>query len=131
MEKILTITVPAYNVEKFLEKTLDSSLVKEILDEIEVLVVDDGSGDGTAAIGRKYQERYPGSFRLISKENGGHGSTINRGIQEARGKYFKLVDGDDWVDNSGLRELNRRLRTCEADYVFTNYYVVNDGTGER
>ena len=79
MEKILTITVPAYNVEKFLEKTLDSFLVKEILDEIEVLVVDDGSGDGTAAIGRKYQERYPGSFRLISKENGGHGSTITGG----------------------------------------------------
>ena len=131
MEKILTITVPAYNVEKFLEKTLDSFLVEEILDEIEVLVVDDGSGDGTAAIGRKYQERYPGSFRLISKENGGHGSTINRGILEARGKYFKVVDADDWVDTSGLRELIRRLRTCEADYVFTNYYEVNDGTGER
>ena len=57
MEKILTITVPAYNVEKFLEKTLDSFLVEEILDEIEVLVVDDGSGDGTAAIGRKSHDR--------------------------------------------------------------------------
>lgn len=129
VEKILTITVPAYNVEKFLEKTLDSFLAEDVLGELEVLVVDDGSKDQTAQIGKRYEERYPDSFRVISKENGGHGSTINRGIQEARGKYFKVVDGDDWVDTDGLRELIRRLRTCDADYVFTNYHEVNDGTG--
>lgn len=130
MEKILTITVPAYNVEKFLEKTLDSFVSEEVLGELEVLIVDDGSKDRTEQIGRQYEEKYPESFRVISKENGGHGSTINRGIQEAHGKYFKVVDGDDWVDTDGLTELIRRLRTCDADYVFTNYYEVNDGTGE-
>ncbi len=129
MEKILTITVPSYNVEATLEHTLDSFVDERVLDAIEVLIVDDGSKDKTAEIGKKFEEKYPDSFRLISKENGGHGSTINRGIKEARGKYFKVVDGDDWVDREGFAELIRRLSDCEIDYVFTNYYEVNDGTG--
>lgn len=130
MEKILTITVPSYNVESTLENTLDSFVDERVLDAIEVLIVDDGSKDKTAEIGKKYEEKYPDTFRMISKENGGHGSTINRGIQEARGKYFKVVDGDDWVDKDGFAELIRRLSDCEIDYVFTNYYDVNDATGE-
>lgn len=130
MGKILTITVPSYNVEKFLNQTLDSFIDERIMDALEVLIVDDGSKDSTAKIGKEYEQRFPESFRLISKENGGHGSTINRGIEEARGKYFKVVDGDDWVDTDGLAELMKRLEICEADYVFTNYYEVNDGTGE-
>lgn len=130
MKKILTVTVPSYNVEKFLENTLDSFVDERVLDDIEVLIVDDGSKDKTAEIGRKYEEKYPDTFRVISKENGGHGSTINRGIGEAKGKYFKVVDGDDWVDQDGFAELIQRLKTCDADYVFTNYYEVNDVTGE-
>ena len=86
MEKILTITIPSYNVEKYLQQTLDSFIDDEILNDIEVLVVDDGSKDRTATIGKAYEEKYPDTFRVISKENGGHGSTINRGIQEAKGK---------------------------------------------
>ena len=117
MEKILTVTVPSYNVEKFLENTLDSFVDERVLDDIEVLIVDDGSKDKTAEIGRKYEEKYPDTFRVISKENGGHGSTINRGIGEAKGKYFKVVDGDDWVDQDGFAELIQRLKTCDADYV--------------
>ena len=124
MKKILTVTVPSYNVEKFLENTLDSFVDERVLDDIEVLIVDDGSKDKTAEIGRKYEEKYPDTFRVISKENGGHGSTINRGIGEAKGKYFKVVDGDDWVDQDGFAELIQRLKTCDADYVFTNYYEV-------
>lgn len=130
MDKILTITVPAYNVEKFLKNTLDSFADERILDDLEVLIVDDGSKDSTAAIGREYEETYPQTFRVISKENGGHGSTINRGIKEAKGKYFKVVDGDDWVDTDGLCALMERLKNCDTDYVFTNYYEVNDTNGE-
>ena len=130
VDKILTITVPSYNVEKFLENTLESFVDERVLSAIEVLIVDDGSKDNTAEIGRKYEEKYPDTFRVISKENGGHGSTINRGIQEARGKYFKVVDGDDWVDREGFAELVHRLKNCNIDYIFTNYYEVNDGTGE-
>lgn len=129
MEKILTITVPSYNVEKFLENTLDSFIDERVMDDVEVLIVDDESKDDTAKIGKRYEEKYPNTFRVISKENGGHGSTINRGIQEAKGKYFKVVDGDDWVDKDGFAELIHRLKDCDIDYVFTNYYEVNDVTG--
>ena len=82
MEKVLTVTIPSYNVEKYLHQTLDSFIQEEILEDIEVLIVDDGSKDRTPLIGKEYEIKYPGTFRVISKENGGHGSTINRGIQE-------------------------------------------------
>jgi glycosyltransferase involved in cell wall biosynthesis len=131
MNKVLTITVPSYNVEKFLNQTLDSFIDERILEALEVLIVDDGSQDHTAQIGKIYEEKYPQTFRVISKENGGHGSTINRGIQEAKGRYFKVVDGDDWVDTEGLVELIQRLENCTADYIFTNYYEVNDVTKEE
>lgn len=131
MEKILTITVPSYNVEKYLEQTLSSFVHEEILDDIEVLIVDDGSKDHTADIGKEYEEKYPQSFRVISKENGGHGSTINRGIQEAKGRYFKVVDGDDWVNTEAFVALIHKLKECNADYVFTNYYDVDDVTKEK
>ncbi len=131
MEKVLTITIPSYNVEKYLNQTLDSFIQEEILEDIEVLIVDDGSKDRTPLIGKEYEKKYPGTFRVISKENGGHGSTINRGILEARGRYFKVVDGDDWVNTGDFGKMVKALKTCEADYVVTNYYEVNDKTGEK
>lgn len=131
MEKILTITVPSYNVERFLHETLDSFVDERMMEELEVLVIDDGSKDGTARIGKEYEEKYPQTFRVISKENGGHGSAINRGIREAKGKYFKVVDGDDWADTEGLIRLVGKLSRCHADYVITDYYEVNDITKER
>lgn len=131
MEKLLTVVVPSYNVEKYLEETLESFVIPEIMDDLEVLIVNDGSKDRTPEIGAAYEMRYPQTFRLISKENGGHGSTINRGIEEAKGTYFKVVDGDDWVDREGFTELIHRLKTSDADYVVTNYYKVNDVTKEK
>ena len=128
---MLTITIPSYNVEKYLKQTLDSFLSPEILEEVEVLIVDDGSKDRTAEIGKVYERQYPQTFRVISKENGGHGSTINRGIQEAKGTYFKVVDGDDWVDTEDFVKLVKVLKNCTAQYVVTNYYEVNDVTGEK
>lgn len=131
MSKVLTVTVPSYNVEKFLENTLDSFVDERILADIEVLIVDDGSKDDTAKIGKSYEDKYPDSFRVISKENGGHGSTINRGVKEARGRFFKVVDGDDWVDSDGFYKLIQKLKACEADYVVANYYEVDDNTKEK
>ncbi|MBQ8804706.1 MAG: glycosyltransferase family 2 protein [Tyzzerella sp.] len=131
MSKILSVVIPSYNVEKYLEQTLQSFIAESIMEDIEVLIVDDGSKDLTATIGKKYEEMYPNSFRVISKENGGHGSTINRGIQECKGKYFKVVDGDDWVNTADFQKLVEKLKECDADYVVTNYYEVNDQTGEK
>lgn len=131
MDKILTVVIPSYNVSKYLRQTLDSFLCESILTDIEVLIVDDGSKDNTADIGREYEQKYSNTFRVILKENGGHGSTINCGIQEARGQYFKVVDGDDWVNTEDFVELVSFLKTCKSDYVINNYYYVDGGTGEK
>ena len=127
MEKLLTVVVPSYNVAQYLPQTLESFCIsKQYLEKIEILIVDDGSKDDTAKIGREYERQYPGVYRVISKENGGHGSTINRGIKEGIGKYFKVVDGDDWVDTQGFENMVKQLETCDCDFVITNYYEVND-----
>lgn len=129
--KILTVAIPSYNVEKYLKYTLDSFIADEILESIEVLIIDDGSKDSTAKIAEEYEEKYPGIYRTISKENGGHGSAINRGIQEATGKYFKVVDGDDWVNTGDFAELVQKLKQSEAEFIVTDYFEVNDRTKEK
>ena len=118
-EKILTVTIPSYNVEAYLEDCLESFVNSEVMDDIEVLIVNDGSSDNTAKIAQRYVDKYENTFRLINKENGGHGSTINTGVREAKGKYFKVVDGDDWVDTRSfiscisLKRLSvKRLLIC-------------------
>ena len=82
--KVLTVLVPTYNVEKYLRRCLDSLLLPEVLEEIEVLVVNDGSKDGSADIARAYEKKYPQTVVFVDKENGGHGSTINVGIEKAK-----------------------------------------------
>lgn len=129
--KTLTIVVPAYNVEKYLEQCLESFVIPEIMAELEVLIINDGSTDSSPQIGGKYASQYPETFRLITKENGGHGSTINKGIEEASGRYFKVVDGDDWVLKEGLVHLIEFLKNMDADLVLNNYYWINDSTGKR
>lgn len=128
MGKILTVVVPAYNVEKYLEECLKSFALPRWKKELEVLIVDDGSTDHSSQIAEKYAEAFPEIFRVIHKENGGHGSTINRGIREASGKYFKVVDGDDYVKQSSFAELLKCLSRTDSDLVVTNYYWFADGT---
>lgn len=131
MEKTLSISIAAYNVEKFLKNTLDSLVAPEIIDDIEVLIVDDGSKDNTAAIGKEYEDKYPNSFKVISKPNGGYGSTINAAIDAATGKYFKTLDGDDWYDTKNLIHFVQALKNMSADLVLTPFTMVYEGTGEK
>jgi glycosyltransferase involved in cell wall biosynthesis len=98
-----------------------------------VLIVNDGSKDKTEEIALQYQERYPDTFKVLTKENGGHGSTINKGIEQATGKYFKVVDGDDWLDKGAFLDLVKILKDCDADIVATNYlkfYIDSKKTSE-
>lgn len=111
---VLTISVAAYNVDDYLGRALDS--LRKV-DGIEVLIIDDGSTDSTAAIASRFADADSETFRLISKQNGGYGSTVNRAISEAKGKYFKLLDGDDWMNTEALRELIDFMTCCEADLV--------------
>lgn len=130
MEKILTVAIPSYNVSKYLDEILPTFLCNEIMNDIEILIVNDGSKDNTAEIASRYEEEYKGVIRLINKENGGHGSTINRGIEEANGKYFKVVDGDDWVDSKEFIRYVEALKNIDADAILTPFNRVNIESGE-
>lgn len=129
--KILTIVVPMYHVELYIGQCLSSFAIPEILDRIEILVIDDGGKDGSAQIAWEFQKNYPDTYRVIHKENGGHGSTINKGIELAEGKYFKVVDGDDWVDREAFVNLVRHLEKTDADMVLSNYYWVDYKNGSK
>lgn len=127
MSKLLTISVAAYNVEQYLDQTLASLNDQRFLDDIEVLIIDDGSKDGTKNIAMKYQNLAPDTFKYVPKENGGHGSTINKGIELANGKYFRVIDGDDWVDQNGFAQYIELLKRSEADLVLTQYKTYCNG----
>lgn len=88
MNTILSVAVPSYNVEQYLNKTLPSYCDERFNDILEVIIVNDGSTDTTAEIAQSYVDRYPRIFKLVNKENGGHGSAVNAGIDNATGKYF-------------------------------------------
>jgi glycosyltransferase involved in cell wall biosynthesis len=131
--KLLTVVVPTYNMEKFLGHCLDSFIdeTENMFSALEILIINDGSKDRSAAIAKKYEKKYPEIFRLINKENGGHGSTINRGIREATGKYFRVVDSDDWVDTKQFYQYLEKLQQIDADIVFTSYSAVDEQTGHK
>ena len=131
MSKILTITIPSYNVETYMNEVLPTFLDPAVMDKIEILIVNDGSKDGTAALGKEYEAKYPGVITLVDKENGGHGSTINKGIELATGKYFKVVDGDDWVDTAAFVKFVNFLEKTDSDVVATPHYRVNEETKEK
>ena len=123
MSKLLTISIAAYNVEKTIEKCLDSFLPCRHLSDLEILVINDGSTDHTAEIVSGYEKRYPGIY-LINKENGGHGSTINKSLSLSTGKFYKVIDGDDWVDSVELDKLCDCLESTEAELVINDYMEV-------
>lgn len=131
MDKIVSFIIPSYNVEKYLNTCLTSFLNLDVIDKIEVIVVDDGSKDRTAQIAREYIERYPDVFRLISKENGGHGSAINVGTSVAVGRYIKVIDADDWVVTENLKYFVEKIQDCTADVVLNPYHQVDMKTGEK
>ena len=120
-EKILTISVAAYNAEKYLKKCLNSFVAAKYLKYIEVLIINDGSKDRTLEIAGKYEKKYPMSFKVVDKENGGHGSTINCAISIAKGKYFKVIDSDDWIKPSELDKLVLFLKNVDADMVISHF----------
>ena len=131
VEKTLSISIAAYNVEEFLKNTLDSLVAPEIMDDIEVLIIYDGSKDNTASIGKEFVDKYPNSFKVISKPNGGYGSTINAAIDAATGQYFKTLDGDDWYDTENLVRFVKDLKNMSADLILTPFTMVYEGTGEK
>lgn len=123
MKKLLTISVAAYNVEKYLGNALESLSDSRYVDKLEVFVVDDGGTDKSFDIAKAFEARFPQTFHAIHKENGGYGTTVNYSIARATGKYFKLLDGDDWMDKEGLYSILTKLEQCEDDIIVTEYYT--------
>ena len=120
---LMTFTVPCYNSEAYMQKCIDSLLPAG--DDTEIIIVNDGSTDGTGEIADGYAAAHPGRVRVIHQENGGHGEGVNQGIRHARGKYFKVVDSDDWLDGEALARLMERMREHEAAGVDVDMYVAN------
>lgn len=128
--KVLTVSVAAYNCEDYIDECLNSFADERFNDTLEVLVINDGSTDGTAARAEAFVKRFPSVYRLVNKANGGHGSTINRGIEEASGVYFRTLDGDDRYDTENLIVLIEKLKTINTDAVISDFSEWHMGNGE-
>lgn len=136
--KILTIAIPCYNSQDYMRKCIESALVGG--EDVEIIIVDDGSTDDTAAIADEYQEKYPTIVKAIHKENGGHGDAVNYGMANATGYYFKVVDSDDWLSEQAYKKVLETLKGIildrerdpnlpELDLLLANY--VYDKVGRK
>ncbi|WP_018142844.1 glycosyltransferase family 2 protein [Alloscardovia criceti] len=128
--KIISFVVPSYNVEGYLARCVDSLLNIADTSDVEIIIVDDGSHDGTGDLADSYAQLYPQTIRVIHQENAGHGGACNAGIAAASGCYVKIVDADDWVDASSYVTYITFLRSQAythnpVDLVLTNYTYEN------
>lgn len=116
MEKLITIIIPTYNMERYLAKCLDTLVISdENMGLLEVLVVNDGSKDASGRIAHWYEGKYPATFRVIDKENGNYGSCVNKGLQEAKGKYVKVLDADATFAREEFNGYVDFLKETDAD----------------
>lgn len=122
--KYISFAIPCYNSEAYMEKAINSILPAG--DDVEIIIVNDGSKDGTAKVADRYQEKYPNIIKAVHKENGGHGDAVNCGLAHAEGRYFKVVDSDDWVDYDSLMKILETVKkfseeNTEVDMLISNY----------
>lgn len=122
--KYITFVVPCYNSQDYLERCIDTLMPDN--NDIEIIIVNDGSSDRTPEIADRYREKYPNTVRVVHKENGGHGSAVNTGLSLAKGQYLKVVDSDDWLDGDSLKKLLEKVKEWDRlnvriDLVICNY----------
>lgn len=132
--KLISFAIPCYNSQDYMAHAIDSILTGG--DEVEIIVVNDGSKDGTSKIGHEYAAKYPDIVKVIDKENGGHGDAVNHGLANATGKYFKVVDSDDWVNEESLQRILTVLRNMEdeeqeIDMLIANYVYEKEGAAHK
>lgn len=132
--KLLSVAIPSYNSQDYLENCVDSLLVGG--EDVEILIVDDGSKDATPEIAERYQKKYPTIVRAIHQENGGHGAAVNTGIANATGLYFKVVDSDDWVDHNSYLQILDKLRELAGgkntlDMMISNFVYEKQGARHK
>lgn len=132
--KLLSVAIPSYNSQDYLENCVDSLLVGG--EDVEILIVDDGSKDATPEIADRYEKKYPTIVRAIHQENGGHGAAVNTGIDNATGLYFKVVDSDDWVDHDSYLQILDKLRELAGgkntlDMMISNFVYEKQGARHK
>ncbi len=128
--KLLTVAIPCYNSQDYMDKSIRSALTGG--DKVEIIVVDDGSSDNTLEIANKYQAKYPDIVRVVHQENGGHGSAVNAGIKNATGLFFKVLDSDDKLGKKALKEVLDLLESMvetntNLDMLISNYLYDKEG----
>lgn len=121
--KAITFTVPCYNSEDYMERCIDTLLTAD--EQVEIIIVDDGSTDRTGEIADNYARNYPEIVQVIHQENGGHGAGVNAGLAQAVGKYFKVVDSDDWLEPEELKKLLRKIKEWEKQQTNVDLIVCN------
>ncbi len=132
--KLLSIAIPCYNSAAYMEKCIESLLIGG--EDVEIIVVNDGSKDDTSVIGHKYADRYPNIVKVVDKPNGGHGSAVNSGLEAATGLFFKVVDSDDWVQDKAYMEILEKLREFAGsgtvlDMLISNFVYEKEGAATK
>ena len=121
--KLLTFAIPCYNSQDYMENCIKSLLPGG--DDVEILIIDDGSKDSTGDIADAYEKKYPGIIRATHQVNGGHGEAVNAGIRNATGLYFKVVDSDDWVDEEAYKKILDKLRELTGGNQTLDMFIAN------
>lgn len=117
----VSIIVPFYNVEKYIEKCL-TSLVNQTLEEIEIILVNDGSKDNSIKVAKDFEQKYPAKIRYYEKPNGGLGDARNFGIKFAKGEYIAFLDSDDYVEPTMYEEMYEMAIKEKSDMVECNFW---------
>jgi len=122
--KLLSVAIPCYNSEAYMGHAIETLLTGG--EDMEIIVVDDGSKDRTLEIAKEYEEKYPNIVKAVHQENGGHGEAVNTGLKNATGLYFKVVDSDDWVNEEALQKILNVLHemvesSTQLDMLISNY----------
>lgn len=129
MSKLLSILIPVYNGEKYINRCLDSIILQDDFnEEVEIIVINDGSRDNSLNILKKYAGKYD-NIRLISRENKGIGATRNELLDNACGKFFWFIDVDDFISNDSLTCIIPLLRNGEYDMLMMGYYWGTETSG--
>lgn len=121
--KLLSAAIPCYNSAAYMEKAIESLLKGG--EDVEIIIVNDGSTDATAQIADQYALKYPNIIKVVHQENGGHGCAVNTGLANATGLYYKVVDSDDWVNEKALLQILELIRNLLNDGKVVDLLIAN------
>ncbi len=128
--KLITFAIPCYNSESYMSHCIETLLSGK--EEVEIIIINDGSKDNTLKIAEYYEKKYPTIIKAVDKENGGHGSGVNKGLELATGLYYKVVDSDDWANEESLKKILNQIKEFqkekkEVDLLIANYVYEKEG----